>query len=65
MAIQTIIIIGIPLWLIAWKMYTTIKLLTNEINYFSKEIKGVVENMERLNSQVQVHESKIKALENK
>jgi hypothetical protein len=46
-------------------MYTTIKLLTNEINYFSKEIKGVVENMERLNSQVQVHESKIKALENK
>ena len=65
MAIQTIIIIGIPLWLIAWKMYTTIKLLTNKINYFSKEIKGVVENMERLNSQVQVHESKIKALENK
>ncbi|MCJ2166793.1 MULTISPECIES: hypothetical protein [Leuconostoc] len=65
MAIQTIIIIGIPLWLIAWKMYTTIKLLINEINYFSKEIKGVVENMERLNSQVQVHESKIKALENK
>ncbi|MBZ1502508.1 hypothetical protein [Leuconostoc mesenteroides] len=65
MAIQTIIIIGIPLWLIAWKMYTTIKLLTNEINYFSKEVKGVVENMERLNSQVQVHESKIKALENK
>ena len=65
MAIQTIIIIGIPLWLIAWKMYTTIKLLTNEINYFSKEIKGLVENMERLNSQVQVHESKIKALENK
>lgn len=65
MAIQTIIIIGIPLWLIAWKMYTTIKLLTNEINYFSKEIKGVVENMERLNSQVQVHDSKIKALENK
>lgn len=65
MAIQTIIIIGIPLWSIAWKMYTTIKLLINEINYFSKEIKGVVENMERLNSQVQVHESKIKALENK
>ncbi len=65
MAIQTIIIIGIPLWLIAWKMYTTIKLLINEINYFSIEIKGVVENMERLNSQVQVHESKIKALENK
>lgn len=65
MAIQTIIIIGIPLWLIAWKMYTTIKLLTNEINYFSKEIKGVVDSMERLNSQVQVHESKIKALENK
>lgn len=65
MAIQTVIIIGIPLWLIAWKMYTTIKLLINEINYFSKEIKGVVENMERLNSQVQVHESKIKALENK